>query len=137
MKHVFVSLLSLISLQCTLAFTTQVNTAVLITPGFYKKTHTQYITTLNANDDKKSDGVVELADQDDDTEPKVASPAPVPTFLSQGEVDKENLNVDLSDPKQTRVIIYIIASLLPILFLIPFFLSRDLIPMEDLPPVPM
>jgi hypothetical protein len=42
----------------------------------------------------------------------------------------------LSDPKQARVIVYIVLSLLPVLFLIPFMLgSRDLIPLDDLPPV--
>jgi len=35
------------------------------------------------------------------------------------------------------VIIYLILSLLPVLLLIPFMLSRDLIPLEALPPVDM
>ena len=57
-------------------------------------------------------------------------------FLSQGEIDPQALNPDLSDPKQARVIIYILLSLLPVLFLVPFMLgSRDLIPLDALPPV--
>ena len=60
----------------------------------------------------------------------------VPTFLSQGDIDPETLSPDMSDPKQARVIIYIILSLIPVLFLIPFMLgSRDLIPLDALPPV--
>ena len=59
-------------------------------------------------------------------------------FLSQGEISPEALNPDLSDPKQARVIIYIILSLIPVLFLIPLMLgSRDLIPLDALPPVEM
>lgn len=100
-------------------------------------------TIMNmANDD----GVVELADDEED----IATPAksgsesaPAPAmFLSQGEISdeaiEEALNPDLSDPKQTRVIIYIVLSLIPVLFLIPLMLgSRDLIPLEALPPVQM
>jgi hypothetical protein len=60
----------------------------------------------------------------------------VPIFQSQGEIDPDTLNVDLSNPQQTRVILYIILSLLPVLFLVPFMLgSRDLIPLDALPPV--
>jgi hypothetical protein len=59
-------------------------------------------------------------------------------FLSQGEIDPEAMNPDLSDPKQARVIIYIILSLVPVLFLIPLMMigSRDLIPLDALPPGP-
>eukprot|EP00526_Cylindrotheca_closterium_P024776 CAMPEP_0113623872 /NCGR_PEP_ID=MMETSP0017_2-20120614/12298_1 /TAXON_ID=2856 /ORGANISM="Cylindrotheca closterium" /LENGTH=142 /DNA_ID=CAMNT_0000533869 /DNA_START=39 /DNA_END=467 /DNA_ORIENTATION=+ /assembly_acc=CAM_ASM_000147 len=89
------------------------------------------------------DGVVELAEDDEATpesavameskgeeeEEKVVAP-----FLSQGEISEEA--VDLSDPKQARVMFYIILSLLPVLFLIPLMLgSRDLIPQDALPPV--
>ena len=97
------------------------------------------------------DGVVELVDDDDDDddeeEEKKPTKAPIkvtptPLFLSQGEITDEDLqealNPDLSDPKQTRVIIYIILSLVPVLFLIPLMLgSRDLIPLDALPPVSM
>mmetsp|Transcript_28702 Transcript_28702/g.37522 ORF Transcript_28702/g.37522 Transcript_28702/m.37522 type:complete len:120 (+) Transcript_28702:3-362(+) len=88
------------------------------------------------------DGVVELADDDeiesvrqeakDSSSTSVAAP-----FLSQGnELAEDVLNPDLSDPKQTRVIIYIIISLIPVLFLVPLMLgSRDLIPLDAVPPV--
>ena len=79
------------------------------------------------------EGVVELADAPDT---KPTPNVPIVPFISQGEIDPETLNPDLSDPKQARVIIYIIISLLPVLFLIPLMLgSRDLIPLDDLPPV--
>ena len=83
------------------------------------------------------DGVVELADTDDTTKEEATSNAPNNfRFISQGEIDPETLNPDLSDPKQARVIIYIIISLIPVLFLIPLMLgSRELIPLEDFPPV--
>lgn len=63
-------------------------------------------------------------------------------FLSQRtELDPDALNLNFDDAKQTRVIIYIVLSLLPVLFLIPFILgSRDLLPLidsADLPPVQM
>ena len=78
------------------------------------------------------DGVVELGDDVELAEKAVAP------FLSQGEISQGALNPDLSDPKQARVIIYIILSLLPVLFLIPLILgNRDFIPMDELPPVVM
>ena len=87
-----------------------------------------------ANDD----GVVELVDDEEETtstDPVVPQNTPAP-FLSQGDISEEALNPDLSDPKQTRVIIYIILSLIPVLFLIPLMLgSRELIPLDTLPPV--
>ena len=102
------------------------------------------------------DGVVELATDDEETETETkqqeegeeeegeeettkssSASAPSVTFLSQGEIDKETL-ILTDDPKQTRVIIYIILSLIPVLFLIPLMLgSRDLIPLDSLPPVSM
>jgi len=92
---------------------------------------------LSQENESSSTGVVELADDDEDeaptTTPQAQAQAP---FLSQGEVLPESLDPDLSDPKQTRVIIYTIISLLPVLFLIPLMLgSRDLIPVDSLPPV--
>lgn len=80
-----------------------------------------------------SEGVVELDEiKLDSSEQKPI----VPRFLSQGDIDPETLNPDLSDPKQARVILYIILSLIPVLFLIPLMLgTRDLIPLDDLPPV--
>lgn len=89
-------------------------------------------------DDSNLDGVVELAGDADDP-PAAAeknSRSLGAPFLSQGEIDPEALSPDLSDPKQARVIIYIILSLVPVLFLIPLMLgSRDLIPLEVVPPV--
>lgn len=83
------------------------------------------------------DGVVELADGTpppagvEEKKPRTL----FPPFASQGEIDQDALNPDLGDPKQARVIVYIVLSLLPVLFLIPFMLSRELIPIDDLPPV--
>lgn len=95
---------------------------------------------LSMTSEEKSvdDGVVELVDEDDEEEKTVnGGTAPAP-FLSQGEIVEEALNPDLSDPKQARVIIYIILSLVPVLFLIPLMLgSRDFIPLDALPPVEM
>ena len=93
------------------------------------------------------DGVVELADDiDDEIEndlnsvnsgkkfinvviPPASSTAP---FLSQGgEILPETKTVNLNDPKQTRVILYIVLSLVPVLFLIPLMLgNRDLLPLD-------
>lgn len=78
-----------------------------------------------------NDGVVELGEDAIVTSRSVVAP-----FLSQGDIAEDVLNVDLNDPKQTRVILYIILSLVPVLFLIPLMLgSRDLIPLDALPPV--
>ena len=105
-------------------------------------------TILSMSND---DGVVELATDDEETETETkqqeegeeettkssSASAPSVTFLSQGEIDKETL-ILTDDPKQTRVIIYIILSLIPVLFLIPLMLgSRDLIPLDSLPPASM
>ena len=90
--------------------------------------------TLKAELDSNTEGVVELLDEESPT--TVEQKAVAAPFLSQGEISDEALNPDLSDPKQTRVIIYIILSLIPVLFLIPLMLgSRDLIPLDALPPV--
>ncbi len=74
-------------------------------------------------------------------DPKGEAPAtPTPMFLSQEPIDIEKVKAetDLTDPKQQRVIIYIIASLVPVLFLVPLMLgSRDLLPLDALPPVPL
>ena len=99
---------------------------------------------MAAEDQKKNDdGVIELADSDDDSETEDKGDSPSSTaapFLSQGEISEEAMSMDLRDPKQTRVIIYIILSLLPVLFLIPLMLgSREflpaIIPMDNMPPV--
>lgn len=81
--------------------------------------------------EEKTDGVVELVDDEEKTVPKAVAP-----FMSQGEISEEGMEMDLSDPKQARVMFYIILSLLPVLFLIPLMLgSREMIPAEMLPPV--
>ena len=81
----------------------------------------------------QDDGVVELVDEVEDvkaTAAEASAPEVISPFLSQGEILPEALNPDLSDPQQARVIIYIIISLLPVLFLVPLMLgSRDLIPL--------
>jgi hypothetical protein len=85
------------------------------------------------------DGVVELVDEVEEVKASVdesEAPQVISPFLSQGEILPEALNPDLSDPKQARVIIYIIISLLPVLFLVPLMLgSRDLVPLDMLPPI--
>jgi ABC-type Na+ efflux pump permease subunit len=95
---------------------------------------------MTSSEEEESQGVVELADttesssssSTDDTK-KVVAP-----FLSQGEISEEAMEMDWNDPKQTRVMFYIILSLIPVLFLIPLMLgSRDLIPIDMLPPVEM
>lgn len=83
-------------------------------------------------------GVIDLTDDDDDDVPETKSATPAAPFLSQGELsdDPNLLSPDFSDGKQTRVIIYIILTLVPILFLVPLMIgSRDLIPLDALPPV--
>lgn len=95
--------------------------------------------TLNASPEDNNLGVIDLTDDDDDDTP-VAEVAPAAPFLSQGEMsdDPNLLSPDFSDAKQTRVIIYIILTLVPILFLVPLMIgSRDLIPLDMLPPVEM
>jgi hypothetical protein len=88
------------------------------------------------SEQNREDGIVELDDSTESSNSQSGKQPQAAPFLSQGEILAESLNPDLSDPKQTRVLIYIILSLLPVLFLIPFMLgSRDLIPLEDLPPV--
>jgi hypothetical protein len=82
----------------------------------------------------EDDGIVELADEETEKkEEKQVAP-----FLSQGEVAEDAMEMDLSDPKQARVMVYIILSLIPVLFLIPLMLgSRELVPLEAIPPVQM
>ncbi|KAL7566227.1 hypothetical protein ACA910_011294 [Epithemia clementina (nom. ined.)] len=89
--------------------------------------------------DSTDGGVVELSDDEDDLRESAnkGAVASRPMFMSQGEIDPEALNPDFSDAKQTRVHIYIIISILPVLFLIPFMLSRDFIPQDMIPPVEM
>jgi len=106
----------------------------------------------------ESSQVIELVDDNDDdtqeqqqqqqsnnnevtmtktSEEKAATAATsVAPFLSQNEISKESMEINWNDPKQTRVMFYIILSLLPVLFLIPLMIgSRDLIPQDALPPI--
>lgn len=87
----------------------------------------------------KDEAVVELGDDAvDAVEEETKSKKIVAPFISQGEELAEGvLNPDLSDPKQARVIFYTLISLLPVLFLIPFMISREFIPADMLPPVDM
>lgn len=39
----------------------------------------------------------------------------------------------VGDGKQIRVLVYIVLALLPCIFLVPFFLSRDFVPPMDIP----
>jgi hypothetical protein len=102
----------------------------------------------SSEDNNNVRGVIDLTDDDDDEDigpdfvntQQRSSAASVTTapFLSQGELssDPKLLNPDFSDDKQNRVILYIILTLVPILFLVPLMIgSRDLIPLDILPPV--
>ena len=85
--------------------------------------------------------VVELADdeteeQGSESKPDDETAVSVAPFLSQGEISEEAKTMDWNDPKQSRVMFYIILSLLPVLFFIPLMLgSRELIPPDLLPPI--
>eukprot|EP00527_Entomoneis_sp_CCMP2396_P001584 CAMPEP_0198145884 /NCGR_PEP_ID=MMETSP1443-20131203/25953_1 /TAXON_ID=186043 /ORGANISM="Entomoneis sp., Strain CCMP2396" /LENGTH=86 /DNA_ID=CAMNT_0043809645 /DNA_START=273 /DNA_END=533 /DNA_ORIENTATION=- len=82
------------------------------------------------------EGVVELSDGVIGEQKKDPATGPQgPLFISQGEIVPESLNPDLSDGKQARVLIYTILSILPVLFLIPFMLSREFIPADMMPPI--
>eukprot|EP00553_Chaetoceros_curvisetus_P003274 CAMPEP_0204620048 /NCGR_PEP_ID=MMETSP0717-20131115/6206_1 /ASSEMBLY_ACC=CAM_ASM_000666 /TAXON_ID=230516 /ORGANISM="Chaetoceros curvisetus" /LENGTH=144 /DNA_ID=CAMNT_0051634151 /DNA_START=75 /DNA_END=509 /DNA_ORIENTATION=- len=125
------------------AFTMQQRSHAVVSRNSFQKTRNSP-TSLVVAQMSKNDGVVELVDDDETTSSDSTSSSPsqqntgAAPFLSQGEISEDALNPDLSDPKQTRVIIYIILSLLPVLFLIPLMLgSRDLIPLDALPPVEM
>jgi len=95
------------------------------------------VMSVNKSNDE---GVVELISNESKPisnreHSKVSNNAP---FMSQGEISKEALNPDFSDPRQTRAVIYTVISLLPVLFLIPLMIgSRDFIPPDMLPPVEM
>jgi hypothetical protein len=104
------------------------------------------LSSTPGGDKNNLGGVIDLTDDEDDNSVMIStessSTADKPTmaapFLSQGELsdDPNLLNPDFTDPKQTRVIIYIILTLVPVLFLIPLMIgSRDLIPLDALPPV--
>jgi len=109
--------------------------------------HSRYSWSSHASSSEENGnnnvrGVIDLTDDDDedigpDTQ-RAASVLSTAPFLSQGELssDPNLLNPDFSDDKQNRVILYIILTLVPILFLVPLMIgSRDLIPLDILPPV--
>ena len=92
---------------------------------------------FSAEGDNSENAVVELSDETSST-PEAENKGPQgPLFISQGELDPDALNPDLTNAKQTRVLIYTILSILPVLFLIPFMLSREFIPADVMPPVEM
>lgn len=98
------------------------------------------LTHVASSPEDNNLGVIDLTDDDDDEIPTAITPevTPAAPFLSQGELsdDPNLLSPDFNDAKQTRVIIYIILTLVPILFLVPLMIgSRDLIPLDALPPV--
>ena len=121
------------------AFSTTLSITSPLKSFHVQQSYNRHLHTLasSPNDDNNL-GVIDLTD--DDEEEAKSSPAPAAPFLSQGELsdDPNLLSPDLSDAKQTRVIIYIILTLLPVLFLVPLMIgSRDLIPLDALPPVEM
>ena len=124
----FSVLLALIVALSASAFTVPTPQASsLMTQSRYAPVRTNFMA--------KEDEVVELVEEEETEAPKKEEAAVAP-FLSQGEVSEEAMEMDFSDPKQARVMIYIILSLLPVLFLIPLMLgSREMIPAEMLPPV--
>jgi hypothetical protein len=119
----------------------------------HRKSPTPLLASSPEDDNNKNAGVIDLTDDEDydDVPLATVSRAPRPSsavadgnvraaapFLSQGELsdDPNLLSPDFSDGKQSRVIIYIILTLVPILFLVPLMIgSRDLIPLDALPPV--
>ena len=103
---------------------------------YMARPHLTFTVAMAPSDETSDSGVMELVDDEEDTSVKTEKSSTAAPFLSQGEISDEALNPDLSDPKQARVIIYIILSLIPVLFLVPLMLgSRDLIPIDALPPV--
>jgi len=133
-----------IALQATVSFSFTTPQPTLMGPSKsrLREFSSGSLHPLYISESEVENQVVELADDEteeqqtseskSDDAPAVAA-AP---FLSQGEISEEALTMDWSDPKQQRVMFYIILSLLPVLFLIPLMLgSRELIPPELLPPV--
>ena len=75
-------------------------------------------THLHAAGDNDNLGVIDLTDEDEDEAVAVSAQqqSPAAPFLSQGELsdDPNLLNPDFNDAKQSRVIFYIILTLVPI-----------------------
>ena len=83
----------------------------------------------------ESEGVVELAPVEEKTKESRSKP---PFFSQSNELAEDVLKPNFSDPKQARVILYLILALAPVIMLIPLMIgSRDFIPPEALPPVTM
>jgi hypothetical protein len=82
-----------------------------------------------------SQDVVELVPMEEKLKESVSKPQ----FISQSnEIAEDVLKPNFSDPKQVRVILYLILALAPVIMLIPLMIgSRDFIPPEALPPVTM
>jgi len=115
---------------------------IIPSPSLTSPHRTIQQSALFSTDDNTNLGVIDLTEEEDDDESSSSTNAPpqqqMAPFLSQGEIstDPNLLSPDFNDAKQTRVIIYIILTLLPVLFLVPLMIgSRDLIPLDALPPV--
>ena len=136
-----ISLLLLAASSCQgFGVSSQLRIKSLDTPRFVPSRI--FVSQQEETKSSADDGVIELVDTEEEAAPAPQEDQTVAPFLSQGEIQPETLKMDFQDPKQTRVIIYIILSLLPVLFLIPLMLgSREflpaIIPMDDLPPVQM
>ena len=144
MSKLLLSALALVSAQLMLISPTQafapaaVNSPLKLIHTCNNNRQLNNLVLASSSQDNNQ-GVIDLTDDDEDAPPPAEQQAAAP-FLSQGELsdDPNLLSPDLTDAKQTRVIIYIILTLLPVLFLIPLMLgSRDLIPLDALPPVEM
>jgi hypothetical protein len=119
--------------------------AGVLVPQHFRNTSPSALSSIG-DDGSNNLGVIDLTEDDYDDENFKSSPTKTTPqlqqqtapFLSQGEIstDPNLLSPDFNDAKQTRVIIYIILTLLPVLFLVPLMIgSRDLIPLDALPPV--
>mmetsp|Transcript_12951 Transcript_12951/g.16920 ORF Transcript_12951/g.16920 Transcript_12951/m.16920 type:complete len:153 (+) Transcript_12951:33-491(+) len=82
--------------------------------------------TANSNEEAEEDEMMQSSRIafDDDRSPKPSIVVPKPS-----EEDNELPGIP-KDAKETRVLIYIILSLIPCLFLLPFVLSRDFVPVD-------
>ena len=136
-KFGFLVVMAVITTQATISLAFTIPQAATTVPSKHC-VKSANCSPLFMADTEAENQVVELADDDESVDAPAAGEekAVAAPFLSQGEIDEEALTMDWSDPKQQRVMFYIILSLIPVLFLIPLMLgSRELIPMDMLPPV--
>ena len=109
--------------------------------SYYYKLPYFYGRSIVLKEDATEGGVLELSDDESEirAEKKSAKRISEPMFTSQSNQLADGvLKPNLSDPKQTRVILYLIISLVPVIMLIPLMIgSRDFIPPDALPPVSM